>query len=246
MRDRNQFSIHIQRIESLAFRPARDFGVKTFSGLDQRCKYSHRPAFRYCFNCFGNGGEALFLHGQIAVRAKLRSGFCKKQPEKMVNLRHCSDGRFPSSACNPLLNRHTGRQSADQIDIGLFELLDELPCIRRHAVEKTSLSLREQNIKCKRGFAGATQTGNDHHLLSWDFDIDVFQVVFPRTVDLNCAVASVNSKSWCLLSGARQFRSVILSEVEGSRRTTLSISPRDLSTSLRSARDDVLQEFPSV
>jgi hypothetical protein len=203
MRDRNQFPVYIQRIESLAFRPPRDFGMKTFSSLDQRCKHSHGATFRCGFNLFGNGGEAFFLDGQIAVRAELRSGFGEKQAEKMINLRHCRDCRFSSAACNPLLDRYTGRQSADQIDIGLFKLLDELPRIRRHAVEKPSLSLCEENIKCERGFAGTTQTGNDHHLLPRDFDIDVFQVVLARTVDLDCAVTSMNSESWCRFCGSR-------------------------------------------
>src|SRR5258708_18599153 len=127
----------------------------------------------------------------------------------MINLRHCRDCRLPSAACNPLLDRHARRQPAYQIDIRLFKLLDELPRIRRHAVEKTSLSLREQDIKCERGFAGATQTGNDYHLLPRNFDVDVFQVVLACAPDLDCAVTSVNSKSWCLLGNARYYLAVM-------------------------------------
>ena len=46
LRDRNEFSIHIKRVEPLAFRPARDFGVKTFSSFHQWREHSHRTALR--------------------------------------------------------------------------------------------------------------------------------------------------------------------------------------------------------
>ena len=73
----------------------------------------------------------------------------------MVNFGHCRNSRFASATRDPLLNRHTRRQSADQIDLGFFELLDKLPGIRRHAVEKAALSFCEQNIKRESRFAGA-------------------------------------------------------------------------------------------
>ena len=120
----------------------------------------------------------------------------------MINLCHRGNGGFASATRDPLLNGDTGRQAADQIDIRLLQLLYELPRIRRHAVEKTSLALREKNIKCERRFAGATQTGNDHHLFPRNFDVDVFEIVLPCTVDLDRAVAPAKSKSWCLFSGA--------------------------------------------
>src|SRR6266702_7169607 len=129
----------------------------------------------------------------------------------MINLCHRGNGGFASATRDPLLNGDTGRQAADQIDIRLLQLLYELPCIRRHTVEKTSLALREKNIKCERGFAGATQTGNYDELLSRNFYVDVFQVVLARTVDLDCAIRSIYAKTRSFFSSSSHFHVVILS-----------------------------------
>src|SRR5262245_51097983 len=112
MRNRNHLPIDIQRIESLAFRPARDFGVETFSSFPVSCKPATRPASRCGFNLIGNGAQALSPHREIAVPAKLRSAFCEQPSEKVVNLRHRSNGRFSSTTRHSLLNRDTARQSA--------------------------------------------------------------------------------------------------------------------------------------
>jgi hypothetical protein len=50
-----------------------------------------------------------------------------------------------------------GGNPLDQINIWFFELLHELPRIRRHAVEKPALSLGEQDVERDRRFAGAAQ-----------------------------------------------------------------------------------------
>ena len=102
------------------------------------------------------------------------AGFREQQPKKMINFGHRCDGRFAAAARHPLFNRHSRRQSADQIDIGLFELLDELPRIRRHAVEKPALSFGKQDVERERGFAGAAQASDHYELFSRDLDANVF------------------------------------------------------------------------
>ena len=68
----------------------------------------------------------------------------------MINFRDGRDRRFPSAARYALLDRHAWRQTFDQIDSGLFELLDKLPGVGRHAVEKSSLPFREKNVERER------------------------------------------------------------------------------------------------
>ena len=143
LRDRNELSIHIKSVESLAFRPACHVGVKTFASFHQRREHLQRTAFRSRLELFHNGSRTLFFHRQIAVRTKLRSGFCEQEAKEMVNLRNRRDRRFASATSHTLLDGDGRGQSADQIDIWFFELLHELPRIRRHAVEKPALSLGE-------------------------------------------------------------------------------------------------------
>src|SRR5437867_3334731 len=134
----------------------------------------------------------------------------------MVHFSHRCDGGFAPAARHALFNRHTRRQSADQIDIGLLELLDELPRIRRHAVEKTALPFGKQDVERESGFAGAAQAGDHYELLARDLDIDVLEIVLTRTVDVDGAAATTHAKSWSNFGGSRQRNAVILSVSEGS------------------------------
>src|SRR5437899_12535308 len=153
LRNRNELSIHIKSVESLALRPPRYVGVKTFASFHQRRQHLQRTAFRSRLDLFHNGCRTLFLHRQITVRTKLRSGFCKQEPQEMVNLRNRRNGRFAAAASHTLLDRDGRGQSADQINIWFFELLHELPRIRRHAVEKPALPFAESDVEPDRRVA---------------------------------------------------------------------------------------------
>src|SRR6516225_8977030 len=143
LRDRNELSVNVKSVESLALCPARHVRVKTFARFHQRREHLKGTAFRSHFDLFHNGSLALFFHRQIAVGTKLRSGFCEQEPQKMVSLRNGADRRFTSTTSYTLLDRDSWGQSAHQINIWFFQLLHELPRIRRHAVEKPALSLGE-------------------------------------------------------------------------------------------------------
>src|SRR6266567_2327279 len=108
----------------------------------------------------------------------------------MINFGHCRDGRFATAARNALLDRDARGQTLDEIDIGFFELFDELPRVRRHTVEKSSLSFRKQNVERKSRFARAAQAGDDHHLLAC-------------TVDLDRGLRSIYAETGSLFSGSR-------------------------------------------
>ena len=183
LRDRNQLAIDKERVESLPFRPARDIGVKTFSRFDERREHLELAAFRRGLDLFHDRGETLFFDRQIAIRTKLRSGFGKEQAKKMINFCHRRDGRFAAAARDALLDRDTRRQTFDKIDIRFLELLDELPSVRRHRIEKSPLPFREKNIERERGFSRTAQAGDDDHLVARNFDVDVLEIVFARAIN---------------------------------------------------------------
>jgi hypothetical protein len=62
MRDRDQSSIDIDRIESLAFRPARHLSMKTFARFYQRRENLQRPALCSGLYLFHDRRHALFCH----------------------------------------------------------------------------------------------------------------------------------------------------------------------------------------
>ena len=108
----------------------------------------------------------------------------------MINLRHGSDRRFPATARNALLDRHARRQTSNKIDIRFFQLFDELPRVGRHRIEKPPLALGEQNVERERRFPRAAESGDHDHLVAWNFDVDVLQVVLTRAMDGDCAIGS--------------------------------------------------------
>src|SRR4051794_22190999 len=101
----------------------------------------------------------------------------------MVNLSDCGDGRLAAAAGHALFNGNARWNALDQIDVRFFELLDELPGIGRHAVEKTPLSLGEKDVEGEGRFSRAAQASDDDHLVARDFHADVFQVVLARAAD---------------------------------------------------------------
>ena len=147
LRDRDQLAIDVERVKALSLGPARHFGVKTFARLDQRREHLERTAPRCCFHLPNDRGDALFFHRQIAVRAILSARLGEEEPEKMVNLGDRGDGRFSAAARDPLFDRDGRRKTFDQIDVRLFQLLDELPRVGRHAVEKAALSFGKEEIE---------------------------------------------------------------------------------------------------
>ena len=101
----------------------------------------------------------------------------------MVNLGHRRDGGFPAATGDALLDRDRRRESCDQVDVRLFQLLDELPRVRRHAVEEAALTFRKKEIESDRRFARAAQAGDHDHLIARDRERDVLEVMLARAVD---------------------------------------------------------------
>ena len=120
----------------------------------------------------------------------------------MVNLGDRRDGRFASAARDSLLNRHAGRQSAHQIHIRFFKLFDELPRIRRHAVEKAPLSFGKQDVERECRFSRSAQTGDDHQLLPRNLNVDILEVVLTSTVNVD-GTGSIHPKTGGFLSSSR-------------------------------------------
>ena len=68
----------------------------------------------------------------------------------MINFSHGRDRGFAAATRDPLLDCDTWGQAFDKIDIGFFELLDKLARVRRHAIQKSALSFRKENVKGER------------------------------------------------------------------------------------------------
>src|SRR6267142_2218813 len=89
----------------------------------------------------------LGFDGDLAIGAKLGSQPGEQQPDEMVNLSDGGDRALATAPAGTLLDADCGWNAGDEIHVRTRELLDKLPRIDTHRVEKTSLALGEEKIE---------------------------------------------------------------------------------------------------
>ena len=82
-----------------------------------------------------------------------------------------------------LVDGNGGRQTFDIIHVRLFHLAQKLAGIGGQAFHVPPLSLGVDGIEGQGGFSRSRQAGKHHQLVPGDFDIHVFQIVFPGALD---------------------------------------------------------------
>ena len=106
-----------------------------------------------------------------------------KQAEEIVNLRdgaYCGARIFVRSL---LLNADDGRKSGDFINVGAFEIVEEVARIGRKGFDVAALSFGIKGVESQRRLSTAAQTGDHRHGVAREGDVDVLQVVNARTED---------------------------------------------------------------
>ena len=164
--------------------PMGDIRVKTLAIFHHRREQQQiaaPPRFRRQPRC--QLVARLRPHRPLAVRTILRAQPGKQQAQEMINLRDSGDGALAPAPRDALLDAHRGRNAGDQVHLGPRQLLDELPGVSVHRVQKTALSLRKQQVKGQRAFARSAHARDHHELVARDGQRNVLQVVFARPVD---------------------------------------------------------------
>ena len=121
-------------------------------------------------------GHAALIAGRLAQPGV-------EQPQVIVDF---GDGRHRAAgivAARPLVDGDRRLQALDEIDVGPLELVEELPGVRREAFDILPLAFGVDRIEGQRALAGAAGAGDDQQPVARQGDIDVLQVVRPRTVD---------------------------------------------------------------
>src|SRR5947207_11424908 len=89
----------------------------------------------------------------LAIGTKLRAQPGKQQTDEMVNLSNGRDGALAAATAGTLFDANGGRNAGDEIHVRARELLDELPCIKAHRIEKTPLAFGEDQVESQSAFA---------------------------------------------------------------------------------------------
>src|SRR5690606_17582130 len=115
------------------------------------------------------------------VRAVAGAEFGVEETDEVPEFGDGGDGGFHAALGDPLLDGNGGREAAEQIEVGLFQLLGELPGVGGHGVEETALALGEEDVEGEGGFSGTGKAGDDDELVARDIDGDVLEVVLAGT-----------------------------------------------------------------
>ena len=111
-----------------------------------------------------------------------------EQPQVIVDLGDRGHRAPRVVAAGPLVDRDRRLQALDQIDVGPFELMEELPGVDREAFDILPLPFGIEGVEGQRALARAAGAGDDHQPVAGDVEIEVLQVVDPGAADADAVV----------------------------------------------------------
>ena len=155
--------------------------VVTLAPLDDRGRHSDLASVEL----FENQLDDLFVrivdhllarHGRIGPRRPR-----VKQAQEVVDLGHGAHRRTGILVGGLLLDGHHRAEARDLIDVGPFHRSDELPGIGRKRLHIAALPFGIDRIESQGRLAGTRKSCDDDQFPARNFQIDVLQVMHPRT-----------------------------------------------------------------
>ena len=125
--------------------------------------------------------RGLACDGTAALRAVRAAGPRVEQAQIVVDLGDRADGRARIARRGLLVDGDGRRQALDEVDIRLVHLTEELPRIRRQALDVTPLTLGEDRVEGEAGLARPGQPGEDDQCITGKIQMDIAQVVLAGT-----------------------------------------------------------------
>ena len=134
--------------------PFGNVGVEAFAILDDRGQHLQWAALLYLrLQSPGKLVAGLRFDGNLALRTVLGAETREEQAQEMIDLRDGGHRAFAATARVALLDADGGRYSRDQINVGPDELLDKLPRVGVHRIEKAPLAFGKKKIERQRALA---------------------------------------------------------------------------------------------
>jgi hypothetical protein len=100
-----------------------------------------------------------------------------EQAQVVVDLGNRAHGRARVVAGRLLLDRNGRGQPLDQVDVGLFHDLQELPGVGRQRLDVAALAFGVERVEGERGLAGAGEARDDDQPVARQVEADVLQIV---------------------------------------------------------------------
>ena len=119
----------------------------------------------------------------LADRTVRLTGPGEQQPEVVVDLGDRTDGGARVARGGLLVDRDGRGEPLDEVDVGLVHLAEELAGVAGQGLDVPPLALGEDRVEREAGLARAGQPGEHDHRVAGQLQVDVAQVVLPRSTD---------------------------------------------------------------
>ena len=126
--------------------------------------------------------EAAHLLPRDGRKGVPRAG--EQQFEVVVDFSRRAHGRTGVARVDLLLDGDGRRDARDDIHVGFVDLPEELPGVGREALDVAALPLGENRVEGQRRLARAGESRHDDEFVVRNFDLDVAEVVDPRSFDI--------------------------------------------------------------
>ena len=151
--------------------------------VSQRRQYHHPRAVGESLYIVDHVAHRVALHLHTAHRREGAAHTGVHQLQVLVNLRLRAHRRARVAGVHLLLYGHRRRQPVYVVDIGLRHATQELARVGAHTLHVAALPFGEESVEGKTRFAAAAQTRHHHKLALRQRDVDILQVIGPRTFD---------------------------------------------------------------
>jgi hypothetical protein len=119
------------------------------------------------------------------VRTMWDSDAREQQAQVVVDLGDGAHGRPRIARRSLLVDRHRRRESFDEVDVRLLHLSEELARVGRQGFNVAALSFGVDRVERERRLPRSREARDHDHLVAWDLDVDVLEVVLARALDVD-------------------------------------------------------------
>ncbi len=165
--------------------------------VDHRRREDHQPGFLGQHQC--SVDHLRDRHGrELLLRVVGAIGLADasvKQAQVVVNFGDRADGRARIVRRRLLLDGYRRRQALDEIDVGFFHELQELPGIRRERFDVAPLTFGVERVESERALARAREPGDDDQPVPRQIEVDILEVMRACAADADVFHRKLTAKA---------------------------------------------------
>ena len=183
--DETGFAVYVNALNALSHQQRQLFDDPLSLRDDERCGDDRFGSFAERKDVTGHVVDAVTLHLASRYGREGVADTCEEQFQIIVYFGRGADRRPRVAGVDLLLDGDGWRDARDQVDVGFVDLAQKLSGISRQTFHIATLPLGEDGVEGQRRFARAGEARDDGKRVVRDFYLDVFEVMDPRSLDMD-------------------------------------------------------------